>query len=174
VTAQSLMISYCLGVVITFVTVVVSAVKVSGVNIVAAIRGTPEDETPPPAQPVRWRWVLASVPAMLVPPLGLWVLLRKGFHVSWAWILGASGIVLACLAIFMAKSNGSELLFSAGFSILPLCLAAIASHYRAPARLTWTLVGAVLAAYWLAPVNVGEKSSAGRWRATSRCSSFRA
>ena len=50
VTARSLIISYCLGVVLTFITVVIASMKVSGVNIVAAIRGTPEDETPAAAQ----------------------------------------------------------------------------------------------------------------------------
>jgi putative ABC transport system permease protein len=157
VTTQSLIISYCLGVVITFVTVVISSMKVSGVNIVSAIRGTPEDETPQPPEPVRWGWVAASIPAMVVPPLGLWILLRKGFHVSWAWILGIAGIGLGGLMILQAKSSGSEFMFSIGFSILPLAVASIAAHYRAPARLTWTLVGACLAAYWLSPVNVGEK-----------------
>ena len=59
----------------------------------------------------------------------------------------------------MAASDGgamSEFLFSFGVSVLPLCVAAIASRYRAPARLTWTLVGVYLAAYWLAPVDYGK------------------
>ena len=57
-----------------------------------------------------------------------------------------------------AKDGGamSEFLFSFGVSVLPLCVAAIASKYHAPHRLTWTLVGAYLAAYWLAPVNFGK------------------
>ena len=157
VTTQSLVISYCLGVVITFLTVVISSMKVSGVNIVSAIRGTPDDETPLPSEPVRWRWVLASIPAMVVPPLGLWLLLRKGFHVSWAWILSVAGVLIGGAAILQAKSSGSEFMFSTGFSILPLSVALLASHYRAPERLTWTLVGLFLAAYWLSPVNVGEE-----------------
>ncbi|MEX1253408.1 MAG: FtsX-like permease family protein [Dehalococcoidia bacterium] len=157
VTAQSIIISYCLGVVITFVTVVISSVQVSSVNIVAAIRGTPEDETPQPRPKTSWRWVLAGIPALIVPPLGLWLTLRKGFGISWAWILSVAGVLVGGLCILMAKSNGSEFLFSLGFSILPLSVAALASHYRAPARLIWTLVGVCLAAYWLSPVNVSEK-----------------
>ena len=43
VTTRSLIISYCLGVSITFVTVVIASMKVSGVNIVAAIRGLDDD-----------------------------------------------------------------------------------------------------------------------------------
>jgi len=156
VTAQSLIISYCLGVVITFVTVVISSIKVSSVNIVSAIRGTPEDETPVARARTSWRWVLAGIPALVVPPLGLWIILRKGFAVSWAWILSVAGVLLGCLGILQARSSGSEFFFSTGFSILPLSVALLASHYRAPARLTWTLVGAVLAVYWLSPVNIGE------------------
>jgi len=157
VTFQSLAISYCIGVVVTFITVVISAVKVSSVNIVAAIRGTDEDETPVPRQPVRWRWVLAGILALAVPPLGLWIILRKGFHVSWAWILSVAGVLVGSAAVLQAKSSGSEFMFSFGFSAVPLSIALLATHYRAPARLVWTLVGAVLAAYWLSPVNIGEQ-----------------
>lgn len=157
VSITSLVVSYCLGVVLTFITVVVSSIKVSSVNIVAAIRGTPEDETPEARRGVAWRWVLGGIPAMVIPPLGLWVLLRKGFKVSWTWILAPAGIALGALCVLAAKGNGSEFLFSFGVSVVPLSIAAIASHHKAPARITWTLVGAYLAAYWMAPVNVGEE-----------------
>jgi putative ABC transport system permease protein len=94
---------------------------------------------------------------MIVPPLGIWLLFRKGFGLSWAWIFAPCGVALGVLSIFAAKGNGSEFLFSFGFSVIPLSLAALASHYKAPGRLTWTLVGMYLAAYWLSPWNVGEK-----------------
>jgi len=142
---------------VTFATVVFSAMKVSSVNIVAAIRGTPEDETPAPRESTRWWWVLAGIPALALPPLGLWIILRKGFHVSWTWILSVAGIALGLLAVLGAKSTGSEFLFSIGFSVVPVCVGLLATHYKAPARLVWTLVGAALAAYWLSPVNIGEK-----------------
>ena len=157
VTARSVIVSYCLGVVLTFVTVVIASMKVSGVNIVAAIRGTPEDETPEPRAKVSWRAILLGIPALIIPPLGLWLILRKGLGLSWAWILGPAGVVLGLLCIKLAQSGGSEFLFSLGFSMLPLSLAALAAHYRAPARITWTAVGIYLAAYWLSPANVGEK-----------------
>ena len=157
VTTRSLVISYCLGVVLTFVTVVIASMKVSGVNIVAAIRGTPEDETPPPRQKISWRAVLVSIPLMIVPPVGLWVLLRSGLHISWTWILAPAGIVLSLLLIMAANGNSSEAMFSLGFSILPLCFAAIATKLHAPARLTWTLVGVYMLAYWMSPVSIGEQ-----------------
>jgi putative ABC transport system permease protein len=157
VTWRSLVISYCLGVVVTFITVVIASVKVSSVNIVAAIRGTEEDGRRAARRKTNWKWVAIGVPAMVIPPLGIWLFLRKGFGVAWTWILAPAGILLSLLMILASKGAESEILFSIGFSVLPLCVAAIASHYKAPARATWTLVGAYLAAYWLSPVPIGEK-----------------
>jgi putative ABC transport system permease protein len=157
ITVRSLVVSYCLGVVLTFLTVVFSSMRVSSVNIVAAIRGTPEDETPEEKRGIRWLWVVIGVPAMVVPPLGIWFLFRKGLNVSWAWILGVLGIVLGAFCIWTADSAESEFLFSLGVSIFPLSIAGIAAHYKAPARVTWTLIGIYLAAYWLSPVNIGEE-----------------
>jgi putative ABC transport system permease protein len=157
VTVRSVVVSYCLGVSLTFVTVVIASMQASGVNIVAAIRGTPEDETPEERRRVSWPAVLAGIPALIVPPLGIWLLFRKGLGVSWAWIFGPAGLALGGLSILAAKGGGSEFLFSFGFSILPLSVAILAAHYRAPARLTWTAIGAYLAAYWLSPWNIGEE-----------------
>jgi putative ABC transport system permease protein len=153
ITVQSLVVSYCLGVGITFVTVVVSAYKVSSVNIVAAIRGTDEDEPPPQRRRIAWRWVLLGIPSLAVPPVGIWFLVRKGLGISWAWIMAPVGIALGLLSIVAASGSDSEFLFAFGVSVLPLSVAALAAHYRAPRRLTWTLVGAYLAMFWLAPLN---------------------
>jgi putative ABC transport system permease protein len=157
VTPRSIIVSYCLGVVLTFVTVVIASMKVSSVNIVAAIRGTPEDETPEVRKKISWLAVLIGIPALIIPPLGLWLILRKGLRISWAWILGPAGILLGLFCIMLANSGGSEFLFSFGFSIIPLSAAALAAHYRAPARITWTVVGLILGAYWLSPWNIGEE-----------------
>ncbi|HLG10342.1 MAG TPA: FtsX-like permease family protein, partial [Dehalococcoidia bacterium] len=153
ITVRSLVISYCLGVVVTFITVVFSSISVSSVNIVAAIRGTEEDDRHEARRKISWRWMLAGLPAMVVPPLGIWFFFRKGLGMAWAWIIAPIGIVLGVFSILLANSGESEFLFSFGVSVLPLCFAMIASRLRAPARLTWTLVGAYLAAYWLAPVD---------------------
>lgn len=51
VTARSIIVSYCIGVVLTFLTVTFSAWRIGNINIVAAIRDTPEPargEEPPP------------------------------------------------------------------------------------------------------------------------------
>ena len=60
VTAQSLIISYCLGASLTFLTVVIASIKVSSVDIISAIRGTPEDDGAHAPQKVQWRWVAAE------------------------------------------------------------------------------------------------------------------
>ena len=80
VTARSLVISFSLGVVLTFVTVVFASMKVSAVNIVAAIRGTPEDETPAARKKVSWWSIVIGLPLLIVPPLGLYFILRRGLR----------------------------------------------------------------------------------------------
>jgi putative ABC transport system permease protein len=152
ITVRSLVISYSLGVVITFLTVLFSALNVSSVNIVAAIRGT-EDDSRRASRRTSWRWVAAGIPAMILPPLGIWLVLRKGFGLAWAWIIAPLGIAAGLIGIMMGNAADSEIIFSFGVSVLPLCLAMLASYYRAPSRLTWTLVGLYLALYWLAPVD---------------------
>lgn len=157
ITPRSLIISYCLGVVLTFITVVLAAMKVSAVNIVSAIRGTPEDETPEPRKSISWLSILIGLPLMIIPPLGAWLVFRKGLGVPWAWIGGVSGFVFGLFFIMLANSGGSEALFSLGFTLLPLSVAMIAAWFKAPARPMWTAIGIYLAAYWLSPWNVGEK-----------------
>ncbi len=159
VTARSLIVSYCLGVVVTFVTVVISAMKVSNVNIVGAIRGTDDDDRRQPKRNTNWKWVAIGLPAMIVPPFGIWLFFRKGIGLAWAWIIAPIGIALSLLALQGARGGGtaSQFLAGFGFSLIPLCVAQIASYYRAPSRLTWTIVGAWLLAYWLTPFDIGGK-----------------
>jgi putative ABC transport system permease protein len=156
-TATSVVVGYSLGVVITFITVVFASMKASHVNIVAAIRQLPDAHAPEPKRQTRWRWVLAGVPALIVPPLGIWWMFRKGFGLAWAWILGPLGIVLGVLLILLGKSSETLFPFALGISLLPLSAAAVARHLKAPARPLWTTVGAVLAAYWLLPGDVHDK-----------------
>ncbi|MCB9484184.1 MAG: FtsX-like permease family protein [Dehalococcoidia bacterium] len=156
ITVRSLVISYCLGVVITFLTVTVSSYKVSRVNIVAAIRGTDEEPPRPRKRQVSWRWVAVGIPAMIVPPLGLWWMLRKGFGVPSAWVVAPVGVALGALSVLVADHADSQFLFSLGVSLVPLSVAVLAAHYEVSRRVTWTLVGAFLSAYWLAPISYDE------------------
>lgn len=154
-TWASLITSYCLGAVITFVTVVVSSFRVSRLNIVAAIRGTPEDETR------TWRgrfsiwWTLLGLVLLIIPPLGLIVLLRKGFGLPWFWVLVPLGIVVSLLFLPAARNTGQVFFFSAAVSLLILCAAAIARRFGVSSRATWTVAGLLLALYWLTPNDIG-------------------
>lgn len=157
ITPQALVIGYSLGVVLTFITVIFASLKASHVNIVAAIRQLPDERKPEGKRKTRWRWVLLGVPALVVPPVGIWWLFRKGFGLPWAWIVGPSGVALG--AVFMMLGKSSELLFpfALGISLIPLSLAAMARQLRIPNRPLWTVVGALLAAYWLMPASLHDR-----------------
>ena len=147
----ALVIGYSLGVVLTFVTVIFASLKASHVNIVAAIRQLPDERHPEPRRKTRWRWVLAGFVALVVPPIGVWWMLRKGFGLPWAVILAPVGVLLG--ALFMLLGRSSEMLFpfALGISLIPLSLAPLASRMRVPGRVLWTTVGVLLVAYWLMP-----------------------
>ena len=151
VTPRSLVVSYCLGAVLTFITVVISSLRISQLNIVAAIRGVDDQHRREARRKTNWLWVGLGIPAMIIPPLGLWFLLRKGFGLPWAWILGPAGIVLGLALLALGKSSEKLFFFALGMSLLPVSVAALARYYRAPNRPTWTIVGGLLAVYWLAP-----------------------
>ena len=63
-----IVVSYCLGMTITFATVAVSAYRVSRLNIVAAIRGLPSPATVPTTS---WRYLLITPLQALLLPLRL-------------------------------------------------------------------------------------------------------
>jgi putative ABC transport system permease protein len=150
-TAKSIVIGYTLGVVVTFITVVFASLKASHVNIVSAIRSLPEERRRERKRKTSWAWVAIAVPALVVPPVGLWFLLRKGFGFPWALILGPAGIVSGVLLMILGESVAALFPFALGISLLPLSAAAIARYFGAPNRATWTVVGVFLAAYWLIP-----------------------
>ncbi|TMB95441.1 MAG: FtsX-like permease family protein [Chloroflexi bacterium] len=108
-TLRSLVISYCLGVVLTFLTVGFSSWRVSNLNIVAAIRGTAEDRRAEEETKSDWRWIAASLPAMVIPPLGLWLLFHKGlgYRGSWRWVAGSiPAMIVPPLGIWLLLRNG--------------------------------------------------------------------
>ncbi|HMS59657.1 MAG TPA: FtsX-like permease family protein [Tepidiformaceae bacterium] len=150
-TPVSLVIGYSLGVVITFITVVFASLKVSHVNIVAAIRQLPEESRREARRKTRWAWVAAGVPALVVPPLGLWFIARKGFGLPWAWIIAPSGIALGALLILAGGAGEVLFPFALGMSIIPLSVAALARYHGVPNRPLWTVTGFLLGTYWLLP-----------------------
>ena len=74
---QSFLISYCLGVVLTFVTVFFSSYRASRLNIVAAIRDLP-DVLESTAEESRWRTLLRAIVSPFVSFARAWSSLRQG------------------------------------------------------------------------------------------------
>jgi putative ABC transport system permease protein len=152
VTLRSLVVSYCLGVVVTFITVVVSSMRVSRLNIVAAVRGTDDVHAHEGKRSHSWKWIVIGLLLIWFIPLGPYLLLRRGIGLPSGWVWGPMGIIIGLLAIVSAKGQDSQFLFSLGMSLIPLSAAGIARYYRADRRLTWTIVGALLTFYWLTPI----------------------
>jgi putative ABC transport system permease protein len=73
VTPRSLIISYCLGVVVTFITVVISSWRVSRLNIVRAVRDIPE----PTYRRARRRTLILGIIAILFGVFLAWVGIRS-------------------------------------------------------------------------------------------------
>jgi len=154
VTPVAMMIGYSLGVVVTFLTVVFASMKVAHVNIVAAIRALPDERRREPRRHTRWAWVLAGLPFLALPPMGLWMVLRKGFGLPWAWLITPAGLLCGFAFVLLGKSSGILFPFALGISLLPLSMASLASYYGVRSRPLWTAVGLILAAYWLMPASM--------------------
>lgn len=153
VTARSLTVSFTLGAVLTFATVVVSSVRISQLNIVTAIRGGGSGERKGrDGRGVRWRWLIAGVVmTLIIPPLGIYWLLRKAFGIPWAWIIGPAGLVGGCLLIWAGQVTNQSFFLTLGVSLLPIAGGAIARTMGVPGRPAWSTAGGLLAIYWLLP-----------------------
>ncbi|HET9476756.1 MAG TPA: FtsX-like permease family protein [Dehalococcoidia bacterium] len=112
VTLRTALISYSLGVVLTFATVTFSSWRISNLNIVAAIRGTEENVRQEAGATVNWRWLAISIPALAVPPLGLWLLCRRGLGLEWSWRW-----VLASIPMLIIPPLGLWFMLRNGFGI---------------------------------------------------------
>ena len=156
VTLRSLVVSFCLGTVLTFATVGLSSLQISRLNIVSAVRGQSDRE---PAHRdrhgVRWRWIAAGVPAtLLLPPLGFYWVLRKGFGLPGAWLTGPGGVASGIALVALGEYVRLSFFVTLGMSFVILGAGATAQSLGASRRATWSVAGVVLAAYWLAPAGV--------------------
>jgi len=93
VTWQSLVIAYTLGVVVTFVSIVISAWRVSRLNIVTAIRDTPD---PVPVRESR-RWLIFGALGVALGALLVWVGATTGQEFPFATGMCAVPLSLAVL-----------------------------------------------------------------------------
>jgi len=148
ITPRTLIISYSLGVVLTFLTVTFASWRVSNLNIVAAIRGTEEDKRPEGRRRTNWWWVFGSLPFMIIPPLGLWLLLRNGFGLPSAWIISVGGILFGALFVYLGLASDSAFPFALGFSLLGAGIARGLTLLKLPDRPVYTITGVALIVMW--------------------------
>ena len=127
VTPRSLVVAYCLGVVITFIAVVGSSWKISRLNIVAAVRDIP-DLPRSPRRRLRtlvWATLLVLVGGLLI-------------------VSGQTG------------ESARAFQFYGGMSLLPFGVALLLRYFGAPARPVFSLVGIYILVLWLLPFDVSE------------------
>ena len=162
---QSLLLAYTLGMVVTYLVVIVSAARVSALNIVRAVRDIPE----PPKEGNRlreyWRTVgvvyldgLRAIPR-LRPLRVLRRLLLSGpcAIVRLAWALFMAGYLMTVLGVLLTL-NGISVeqlgVFSVGLSLIVVGVPLSLRHaVRLPERIAYTAAGVVLVALWLVPVD---------------------
>jgi putative ABC transport system permease protein len=172
----SLVIASCLGILLTFGVVSVSAYRVSRLNIVAAIRDLDESERRDPGlgamflSPFRTAWfgikqlfrghVLVFLNRLTLGTLGAvwsfwWALFRRG----------PMTLVLGAIVAFFGSQGQVELLYLAGVSLLIVgaglllrwILTLARTRYNIAARSGFTLAAVGLLVYWGQPFGRVEK-----------------
>jgi putative ABC transport system permease protein len=176
VTLTSLAVSYALGMLVTFVTVLISARRVSHLNIVSAIRDLPE----PPAQSVPFRTrLLAPIHTILdgfryLFRLRVWRALRTWivtvpasiFRLIWVGFrAGPLTFLLGLLLVLTGLGAESGSLFTLGVSfaliggglVLQKTLAWIIPQRKLLSeRIAYTLMGLALTVFYSLPSSVFE------------------
>ena len=114
VTARSMLIAYALGMLVTFVTVLASAYRVSRLNIVAAIRDLPE----PPRAPTYLRDIFLG-PVRAVGEVFRLIFRLKFFEALWAWVVG---VPMSLWRIVWAGFTGGPLTLLLGLVLFPIGL----------------------------------------------------
>ncbi len=163
VSLRSVGIGYTLGVVITFVTVFVSAVRISRINIIAAIRNLDLPALPRESQwtlflhPLRaWRRALQET-GRRDYPAALKLFLLAGPRAVYDFWLGllARGPVLLALGFAFAwvgvNVAGQAGVYGMGVAIFIIGAAQLAAWLRVPERLAYSAAGLALVLYWSLP-----------------------
>jgi putative ABC transport system permease protein len=141
-TLRSLAVAYSLGVTVTFVTIIFASVRAARLNIVAAIRDTPEGERPRSDRP-RWRW------RNLRPILfWKWLFSLISYFRLWGPLLTPIGILM--MAQGWQGGRWSAFWYSMGISLLGFGLMLLLQRWL-PRRPVFTVISAIVLFYWLAP-----------------------
>ena len=126
VTPRSLVIGYCLGVVITFIAVVASSWRISRLNVVAAVRDLPD--------------VAESR--------------RRKRTLVWAFLMVAGGALLTYAGVVAESARAFQ--FYTGMSLIPFGIALLARWFGIGTRLVYSLVGVYILVLWLLPPDASE------------------
>lgn len=163
VTLRSVLIGYTLGLVITFFTVSLSAVRISQVNIIAAIRDLNLPTLPRQSQwtlflhPFRvWRSALRQAgQRRFSPALKLFLLAGpRAIYDFWMGLL-ARGPLLLTLGFLLAWAGvnvvGQAGVYGMGVAFFIVGMGQLAAWLGAPTRLAYSLTGLALILYWALP-----------------------
>ncbi len=178
VTLRSLAVSYSLGMLVTFATVLFSAYRVSRLNIVSAIRDLPEPPPPPRhlqdrflaplrrlvegfKQLIRWRILPALWTWFVGIPLALLSLIWTGFTTGPLTFL--LGLLLTPLGIqtknAAAYTSGvSFVIIGGGLTLRGLLSWLFRKRPGLGDRLAFSVMGGLLLLYWTIPTDALEKA----------------
>ncbi|MEZ4522192.1 MAG: FtsX-like permease family protein [Thermomicrobiales bacterium] len=175
-TFRSLAVAYCLGVTVTFITIIFASARASRLNIVSAIRDIPEPARTGGQRP-RWRWwkkiprfgpqipgigmylislvffPLELIPNLIMYPfrLVIWIARVTAFYIGWGPLLMPVGAILMLLGWgWRGGESWSLALFSLGLSLAAIGLMLILRRWL-PERPVFTVVSFVMLLWWLAP-----------------------
>ncbi|HEY8287022.1 MAG TPA: FtsX-like permease family protein, partial [Chloroflexota bacterium] len=178
---RSLVVAFCLGALVTFITVAVSSVRVSRLNVVAAIRDLPEQFGVKTHAGHSWQqtkdefaairrsklriifWVVA-LPMFLIPPLGITYLVLRVLwylrHLLLAFLArGPLFLIAGLLILLLGLSTKQQGFFSLGGSLLIIGAAMLARWIMQGAgvpdpirnRIGYSAAGLGLVVFWLLP-----------------------
>ena len=179
VSLRSLLVSYSLGMLVTFATVLFSAARVSHLNIVSAIRDLPEPPRPPSYLRDRllapFRDVADGFRALyrlhILRTLRKWLINLPGSLVKLVWLgftIGPFTLLLGLILTQIGIQSTSAAAFSLGISFVIIGGALVMRLLAGPLfkriargkawnvagildRTTYTLMGLALMVYWMMP-----------------------
>ncbi len=185
VSTRSLLVSYSLGMLVTFATVFFSAMRVSRLNIVSAIRDLPEPPRPP--RYLRDRllapfWAIADgfralFRLRIFRALRFWFLSLPGSLLRLVWLGFTSGPFTLLLGLFLTQvglQNASAAAYGTGVSFVIIGGALLVRGLVSPLvrrvargrawnaseildRVTFTLMGLALTIFWSLPTRYLEE-----------------
>ena len=179
ISPKSLLVSYSLGMLVTFITVLISANRVSHLNIVSAIRDLPEPPRPPSylrnriMAPFRsiWEGFQAAFHLRIFRALRAWLFQFPGSLLRLVWMGFTSGLLTLLLGLILTpvgiqNANGAAYSLGISFVIIGAGLLlrgllhllfqrfAVGKAWYTidlPERIAYTLLGLVLTGFWSLP-----------------------